>query len=152
MPDEGFRPTLRAIERWDAARRNELRKELRASGEMIASGARLLAAAHSKETPPTIKVRTRIDSKQVTVEIHAGAPDVPIGGLLEMGNKRGGKHATKFRHPVFAPKGSRGDSSVPWVDQPMHPYLAPMVKARRAAVTKRISAAVSKSVKEVHLG
>jgi hypothetical protein len=142
--DEGFRPTIRAIKKWDPTVRKELRKELRAGGEMIASGARLLASAHSKTTPGTIKVRSRIQSRKAEVEIKAGAADVPIAGLLELGNKGKKANVRKFRHPL------PGDKSQ-WVDQDMHPYLAPAVNLRISAVTKRVGAAVDNANDEVFL-
>jgi hypothetical protein len=142
--EEGFAPTIKAIKKWDKTIRNELRRELRASGEMIAVGSRLLAGAHSTTIPATIKTRTRIQSRKAEVEIRAGSPDVPIAGLFELGNKRGGKSATKFRHPVF------GDREK-WVDQDMHPFVAPVVKLREAAVTQRVSAAVDKANETIGL-
>lgn len=137
MAEEGFAPVIKAIRKWDKEVRNELRRELRASGEMIAAGARLLANAHSSTISPTIKVRTRIQSRKAEVEIKAGAPDVPIAGLFELGNKDG-RSRGKFRHPVF---GDREN----WVDQKMHPYLGPEVKAKEAAVTERVGRAVDKA-------
>lgn len=140
--EEGFAPSIHAIAKWDKELRNELRKELRASGEMVAAGARLLADAHSTSISPTIKVRTRIQSRKAEVEIKAGGGKVPIAGLFELGNK-GSKSASatrggRFRHPVFGNKSN-------WVDQDMHPYMGPTVKLREAAVTRRIGAAVDKA-------
>lgn len=141
--EEGFRPYLRGINKWDKTVRKELRTELRASGEMIASGSRLLAAAHSKSIPPTIKVRTGIQSERAEVQIRAGGGNVPIAGLFELGNKGGGKSKAgatrkKFRHPLFGDKGK-------WYEQDMHPYIAPMVRLRQAAVTKRVKSAVERA-------
>lgn len=151
MADEGFRPVVRAIRKWDTEVRKELRSELKGAGEMIASGARLLADAHSKTAGDTIKVRTGIQSKKVEVKVKAGSPDVPIAGLLEEGNRKQ-RARGKFRHPVFARGGATGGQwKGDWVDQDMHPYLAPVVKLRQAAVVKRVEAAVQRSIDTVKL-
>lgn len=142
--EEGFTPVIRAIRKWDPEVRRELRRELRAGGTMIVTGARTLAAAHSKQTPPTVKLRTGIQSRQAEIRIDAGSADVPIAGLLELGNKRGGSKARRFRHPVHGHRDR-------WVNQDMHPYLAPIVKLRLAAVTKRIGAAVDRANTKVGL-
>jgi hypothetical protein len=143
MAEEGFAPKIRAIKRWQPEVRKELIKELRAAGEMIAGGARLLADAHSTKISATIKVRTRTATKKAEVEIKAGNQEVPEAGLLELGNK-GSRNKEKFRHPVF------GDKSH-WVEQPMHPYLAPAVKRRKGDVAKRIKAAVVNASTNVRL-
>jgi hypothetical protein len=147
--EEGFSPVIRAIKKWEPEVRKQLRKELRGSGEMIAGGARLLAGAHSKTIPATIKTRTRIQSRKVEVEIRAGSADVPIAGLYELGNKGGSKSQAsagrgQFRHPVFGDRGK-------WVNQDRYPYLAPIVKLRTAAVTQRVSAAVNQANEAVKL-
>ncbi len=149
--EEGFAPVVKAIKKWDKEVRTELRKELRASGEMIASGSRLLASAHSKEIASTIKVRTGIQSRQATVEIRAGSQEVPEAGLFELGNKKSKPGARTFRHPVFARKGSHGAKDAQWVNQEMHPFLAPIIKLRQAAVTKRVEAAVQRATETVRL-
>jgi hypothetical protein len=141
--EEGFKPTIRAIKKWDREVRKELRSELKGAGEMIASDARQRADAVSKTAGKTIKVRTGITSRQVEVKVLAGSPDVPIAGLLELGNK-GGRSKGKFRHPVF---GDRGN----WQDQPMHPYVAPAVAHREGDVKKRVEAAVARSIDTVKL-
>lgn len=140
MSEEGFRPVIKSIRKWDKDIRTQLRKELRGAGNMIADGARILASEHSGKIAGTIKVRTRIQTQKAEVEIKAGSADVPEAGLFELGNKGGSKSqaATRrgeFRHPVF---GDREN----WVNQAMHPFLAPTVKMKLPAATKRIEAAV----------
>jgi hypothetical protein len=147
--EEGFAPVIKAIKKWEPEVRKQLRKELRASGEMIAAGSRLLAGAHSKTIPATIKTRTRIQSRQVIVEIRAGSAEVPIAGLSELGNKGGSKSQASagrgtFRHPVWGDRGK-------WVNQDMHPFLAPVIKLRTPAVTMRVSAAVNQANEAVKL-
>ena len=147
--EEGFSPVIKAIKKWEPEVRKQLRKELRASGETIAAGSRLLAGAHSKTIPPTIKTRTRIQSRKVEVEIRAGSADVPIAGLFEFGNKGGSKSQAStgrgsFRHPVFGDRGK-------WVNQDMHPYIAPIVKLRIPTVTRRVSDAVNQANEAVKL-
>ncbi len=160
--EEGFAPTIRAIKKWQPEVRKELRHELKGAGEMIAGGARLLADAHSKTAGATIKVRSGVQSKKVEVKVQAGSPDVPIAGLLEEGNRkkradpnaRGPRKsvgAPKFSHPVFANVGG-GQWKGAWAEQAMHPYLAPIVKLRQAAVAKRVRAAVQRSIDTVKLG
>lgn len=141
--DEGFKPHLRALKRWQPEVRKELRTELKASAELIAGGARRRADQHSKKTAGTIKVRTEIRSKGVGVQIRAGSSAVPEAGLLELGN-RGGRKKGSFRHPVFGDRGT-------WVEQKMYPYLAPEAKHRLSEVTKRIKAAVARASETVKL-
>ena len=159
--EEGFAPVIKAIKKWEPEVRKQLRKELQASGNMIAAGSRLLAGAHSTTIPATIKVRTRIQSRKVEVEIRAGSAEVPIAGLYELGNKGSGKSET-FRHPVFAREGSRAgkhkgpfgitrSDKAPWVNQKRHPFLSPIIKLRTAAVTKRVGAAVEAANEAVDL-
>ena len=115
--EEGFTPTIRAIKKWDAAVRKELRAEIRGAMNEIADGAR--ARGDSEKIAGTVKTRTRIESKQVVGEVHAGSSAVPEAGLRELGNK-GSHDREKFRHPVF---GDRGN----WVSQKMHRFVAPAV-------------------------
>lgn len=140
MSEEGFAPVIHAISRWDRDIRNALRKELRAAGTIVSEDARSRASARSKTIPGTIKTRTRIQSRQVQVEIRAGSAEVPIAGLFELGNRgkkpKGG--AREFRHPVFGDKEN-------WTHQKMYPYLRPAVYTKRREVTKRIRIAVNKA-------
>lgn len=135
MSEEGFAVVLKAINKWDSKLRTELRKELRAAGEEIADEARARAGMYSKSIPPTIKVRTSIQSRQAEIRIKAGSAQVPLAGLFELGNKGGKAHGGKFRHPVF------GDTST-WASQRMHPFLAPAVKRHEATVLARVGKAV----------
>ena len=121
---------------------NEIRAGLRDAGKAAATDMRILIAPYSKKIPPTIRVNT---SKMYTVTITIGGPGIPETILLEMGNK-GREGATTFRHPVFAPKDSHGDSSVPWVDQPEHPYVAPVVTVRGPLVAQMMQDALAKSI------
>jgi hypothetical protein len=103
----------------------ELGKSLAVAGRLIANDAKAIASKHSESIPPTIKVRRR----GVGVQVVAGGADVPIAGLFELGSKGNRSSATggTFRHPVF---GNRDN----WVDQEMHPFLAPAGRKNQAAV------------------
>ena len=105
-----------------------MRQGLRAAGEIVAADARVRAEEASKTIPPSIKVRVA----STTVAVVAGGPGVPLAGLMEIGNKKSAKGATTFRHPVF---GNR----TRWVDQPMHPYLAPAGRAHEAEVERAVA-------------
>ncbi len=102
----------------------QLRVDLRAVGEIVASEARVRAAEWSKTIPPSIRVRT----SGATVSVIAGGSGVPLAGLFELGNQgQRGLGGTDFRHPVW------GNRNV-WVSQPMHPFLAPSLEAKIDAV------------------
>lgn len=108
----------------------DLRTDLKAGGELVADEARRIASEVSTSTPPTIK--TRVSGAKVS--IIAGSNDVPIAGLLEEGNSKGGGSGF-FRHPVF------GDKDV-WADQKMHPYLVTAVHNKEDAVVEAVTAAL----------
>src|SRR5215471_13944858 len=87
------------------------KKALRQAGELIAADARVLVSPYSRTVPPSIKVRLR----KTSIIIQAGGANVPMGGLLEMGNRSRSRSRSRFRHPVFGHD--------VWVEQDMHPYL-----------------------------
>ncbi len=150
MAETGAKACIRAIRKWEPETRRQLRKEMRKVGDEIAAAAKALAAQYSTTIPGTIKVGTRIGSQDVTIIIKAGSASVPIAGLFEHGNKGRAGRKVKFRHPVFG-RGSHGTAVETWVNQQMHPYLAPAIYLKLPAVTGRIESAVEKATKELDL-
>lgn len=127
-----------------------MRKRLREAGEIVAKEARVISAQDSTKISPTIKVTVA----GATVAVTAGGPDLPIAGLLELGNHGGSKSASAsshgtFRHPVFGHPGV-------WVDQPMHPYLMPAAHAKTTELevtfVKAIDDTISDLTKRYSLG
>jgi hypothetical protein len=134
-----FRAVARALRTAQPKLALDLRRQLRAAGQIVADDAKQEIAKVSSRIPPTIKVRT----SATTVSVVAGGEGVPIGGLFELGNHGGRKSAAasrsgRFRHPVY---GNRQK----WVNQPMHPFLAPAAQRKAleldAAVTRALDAA-----------
>lgn len=115
----------------------QLKKTLKVAGELIATDAQALVGSHSQTVPGSIKVRLR----KTSISVLAGGEGVPMGGLLEMGN-RGRGHKGKFRHPVF------GDKSV-WVEQDMHPFLLPAQKKNERSIERLEGRIVAEAFKEV---
>lgn len=120
-----------------------LHKSLRVAGQLIADDARVLLEGKSKSIPPTLKVRV----SKTRVSVVAGSEEVPLAGLLELGNKGGGKSQAAsrrgtFRHPVF------GDRST-WVNQPMSPYLLPAAEKNIKKIEALEGKAVAEAFKEV---
>ena len=115
----------------------QVKKALKLAGELIATDARALVSPYSKTTPPTIRVRTR----KTSISVIAGGTNVPIAGLLEMGN-RGRSTGNTFRHPVF------GDKSI-WVNQKMHPYLLVAMKKNEHAIERFEGKIVAEAFREV---
>lgn len=114
----------------------QVKKALKMAGELIAADARALVEPHSKTVPPTIKVRIR----KTSITVQAGGENVPIAGLLEMGNKGRGKGDT-FRHPVYG--------TDTWVNQPMHPYLLKATQKNTRAIEAFEGQIVAEAFKEV---
>jgi hypothetical protein len=117
----------------------ELKKALRAAGEITAAEARLVSSEHSRTIPATVKTSVR----GTRVEVRAGGPAVPIAGLYEYGNRAKASGNT-FRHPVF------GDRTN-WVEQKRYPFMRPAVeRTRRAAEAEMLKAldAVSRKMVE----
>lgn len=149
-----------------------LRRNLREAGLIVAADAKKNAEQFSESIPPTIKVRTR----GATVWVQAGgaaaqaqvarqmfstgygtpasdaaqkrlekqAQGVVIAGLFELGNTGGSKSASasesgRFRHPVFG--------SDKWVDQPMHPFLAPAAEKNAAVIEERVVGALDEATR-----
>lgn len=142
-----YRDFMRDLKKVNPKLRKELQKQLRAAGEEVAVDARALAVVHSRKIPPTVKVRT----SGVSVAVVAGGKaDTAIAGLFELGNAGNRKSAAasrsgRFRHPVF------GDRST-WVDQPMHPYLAPAAKRMRKRVRQMALDAIDAAMDELKHG
>lgn len=121
----------------------ELRKQLRAGGEIMAIEARKIAGEHSEKIPPTIKVRVA----GATVAVVAGGAKAPVAGLFELGNKGKGKSQAAsrrgtFRHPVF---GNREN----WVNQEMHPFLRPAAETTLPEAQEKILQALDEVKKIV---
>lgn len=89
----------------------QVKKALRTAGLLIADDAGRIVSPYSSTVPASIKVRLR----KTSISVVAGGENVPMAGLLEMGN-RGRRSKATFRHPVFGDQGT-------WVSQPMHPFL-----------------------------
>ncbi len=115
----------------------QVKKALKMAGELIATDARAFVSPYSKTVPPTIKVRTR----KTSISIIAGGTNVPIAGLLEMGNRAKGSSKGTFRHPVF--------SRDVWVSQPMHPYLLRATIKNMRAIEHFEGAIIADAFKEV---
>lgn len=116
--------------------RAKMMMRLRMAGALVAEDARARASEFSTSIPPSIKVR--ISAASVVVEAGHG---VPLAGLSELGNK-GGSPAGFFRHPVF------GNQDV-WVNQRMHPFLAPAAEAKGYEAERAAVSALDEAVDEV---
>jgi hypothetical protein len=123
----------------------DTQRELRAVGEIVATEARAIAAKDSQKIPPTVKVRVRGVGVSV---VAGGSEETAIAGLFELGNtgsKKKSEAASRrgvFRHPVF------GNRQV-WVNQDMHPYLAPALKKNRNVVQERAIRILDKAAKTI---
>lgn len=149
-----FRTVATALRRAGGQAPKTLRRNLRAAGEIVAVEARAISSEHSKKIPATINVRVA----STTVSVVAGGAQAPTGGLFELGNVGGGAKSASanrsgvFRHPVFAPKGSVGDHSVPWVNQDMHPYLAVAAANKSAELLEAVVATLDEATKTITFG
>lgn len=126
----------------------EMHKALRVAGLMIAEDAKEIAGEVSTSVPPTVKVRV----SKTKISVVAGNQDVPLAGLLELGNKgKNRKQQTasssgEFRHPVF---GDRDEAE--WVAQPMHPYLLKAAAKNERNIEHLEGAAVAAAFRAVDL-
>lgn len=114
----------------------QLKKTLKGAGDLIATDARALVSPHSQTVPGSIKVRIR----KTSVSVIAGGANVPMGGLLELGN-RGRNRGNTFRHPVFG--------TDTWVTQRMYPYLAPAAMRNERTIEHFEGAIVADAFREV---
>ncbi len=114
-----------------------LRLRLRSAGEIVADEARTRILPFSSSVPPSIKVRTA----GAGVSVIAGGPKAPLGGLFELGN-RGSRGGDVWKHPVF------GHRAV-WVEQAMHPYLAPALEAKIPDVEVAVNEALDLTIAEI---
>lgn len=136
-----YQAFARDLRRADPVAAASLRKNLKAAGEIVAADARA-RASFSKKIVPTIRVKV----SGANVVISAGGPGVPIAGLEELGNAAGGSKSAaatgegRFRHPVF------GNKKV-WVNQPMHPYLAPAVETKAQEAVDKIADALDDAMR-----
>jgi hypothetical protein len=120
----------------------ELRKRLRAAGEVMAEAARHIAGEHSTTIPDTIKVRTA----GATVAVTAGSPESPLARLYELGNSPGRRRASAsglptFRHPVF------GKDT--WVDQPRWRFLTPAATVTMPIIEREVAAALEDAARVI---
>lgn len=121
----------------------ELHKALRVAGQLIAEDAKAIIGEHSKTVPATIRVRV----SGTKISVVAGSEDVPLAGLLELGNKGKGKSQVaaeggKFRHPVFGDRTS-------WVEQDMHPYLLAAAEKNARNIEHLEGVAVAEAMRAV---
>ena len=168
-----FKRLARELRRAAPQTSRELRRRLKAVGEVVAADAREIAREHSQSIPPTIRTRLR----GIGVYVEAGGPrqqaaiaremfasgygtteadrhqkeltkraqGVAIAGLFELGNHGNIKSASaassgRFRHPVY---GNRDR----WVNQDMHPFLAPAVKKNEALIQREVTAALNDALR-----
>ncbi len=122
----------------------QLRKELKAAGEIVADDARHRASNFSTRIPGAIKVgvaagSTRIGKGGVKIRVYVDAKKAPHGRPIEgiTGN-------SFFRHPTD------GEDRQHWVDQKTIHYLKPAIVAGRVMVVKGAQTAISKALREVH--
>lgn len=122
----------------------QLRKELKAAGELVAEDARRRAGSFSTRIPGAIKVgvaagSSRIGKGGVKIRIYVDANKAPHGRPIEgiTGN-------SFFRHPTD------GEERQTWVNQPTRHYLRPAMQAGRITVIKGAQDAISKALREVH--
>jgi hypothetical protein len=115
----------------------QLKKTLKLAGQLIADDAKINVSPYSKTVPGSIRVRMR----KTTIRVYAGGPDVPMGGLLELGNRGRSSNKKRFRHPVFG--------TDVWVDQPTHPYLLKALKSNERNIEALEGHAVAEAFREV---
>jgi hypothetical protein len=141
-----FKDVVKVLRKAQPEAHKQLRRRLRKAGEIVAVAARELASEHSEKIPPTVKVRTA----GATVAVIAGGKDAAIAPLFELGNTGGSKSAAaarrdKFRHPVY------GNRQV-WVDQDMHPFIAPAAAAHMLAVERDVVGALDDAARLITFG
>lgn len=132
-----YRDAAKALRQGAKHLNRELRKELRAAGEIMAVEARKVAGEHSETIPPTIKVRVA----GATVSVQAGGAKAPIAGLFELGNKGRASRGKTFRHPVF--------NTGVWVEQPRHRFLEPAAEKTLPEAQERIMHALEETAEIV---
>lgn len=156
---DGAKNFIKASEKFPKEVSRELRREIRASADLVAMEARAIVTPHSKSIPPTIKSGARISVKNVTGFVTAGGQGTKksndgnvLAGLYEYGNRgKGGGYKFKeahFRHPVFA-KGSRQEWR--WTTQKRYPFLGIAVEANKKKVERGIQDAVARALKRAGL-
>ena len=131
-----FAKFARALKEIDPKLKSELRRELKAAGEVVAVDARA-RAAFSTRIPGRIKVGVTGNTIRVYVQPIKEAGHVREEFAFENKGKTG-----TFRHPVG---GDRNN----WVDQQAHPFLKPAAEAHSAEVVAGARRAVDAAMKEV---
>jgi len=119
--------------------RRELRPQLRAAAVHIVDDMKD-RASYSTRIPNAIRMSVAFGSKTGGITIRVNSKKAPHARVLERGND--GSRTASFRHPVF------GDTET-WVSQPTHPFFFPAIKTGRPELRKRISEAVSASLRKV---
>lgn len=134
----GFKEFTRAIaEAVPLALRTRLLVAFGEVGKLVAEDAAQRISPYSTNVADSIKVRI---SGISSVRVVAGGSTLPIAGLLEVGNAKS-RSTTSFRHPVF------GNRDV-WVDQAMHPYLAPALHAKEDQIQILVEDALDVAIAE----
>lgn len=125
-----FAKFARDLARVDLALKAEMRKEMKAAGEIVATEARA-RAGFSTRIPGSIKVGVAGNK----IRVYAQAKKAPEAKPLENGGQDG-----TFRHPVF---GDRQN----WVSQPARPFLRPALEANGAAAVAAAKRAVETALR-----
>ena len=148
-----FRDVAKALRFAGGEAPKNLRRSLRAAGEIVAVEAKSIASEHSSSIPPTIKVRVT----GATVSVVAGNANVPLAGLYELGNYRVSHGVThnrggdSFRHPVFVAKKDLPGPDGSWVDQPSWQFLKPAALNKEDELEVAVTAVLDDAVKTICL-
>ena len=124
----GLRAFARSLRYVSMECAGRLRGTMLEVAELVAEEAR--RQCESDQARATI--RAKVSGVNATVE--AGTT---IGRLMERGNKGGGSNTETFRHPTF------GRVNDPWVEQDMHPFLAPAMADKREESLVKITDGVN---------
>lgn len=118
----GLRAFARSLRYVSVECAGRLRGTMLEVAELVAEEARRRCESdQARET-----IRAKVNGVNASVE--AGTT---IGRLMERGNTGGKSDATTFRHPTFGHD--------PWVDQDMHPFLAPALADKREDMVVKIT-------------
>ncbi|HTG23808.1 MAG TPA: hypothetical protein VK681_27490 [Reyranella sp.] len=141
-----FKAVAKALKKAQPLVRTQLLRNFKLVGGLVAKDAQAIVAEHSESIPPTVKARVR----GVGVSVVAGGGEVAIAGLFELGNTGNRKSASAsskgvFRHPVHG-------NLQNWVNQPMHPFLAPAGEKNRAKTDAAVLEALDAVTEVIVLG
>lgn len=118
--------------------KDELRKAVRAAGQLVADDAKLRAPKRKGEDKSRIAKTIRVGASGATATIRAGNANTPEAALLEGDGTPG-----TFRHPLF------GDKDHAWYEQARQPYLHPALEAKRSDAEDLLAAAAQTAVEKV---